>query len=243
MKVSILDRIMRGNVRMFLKLLERMKQKKTKELAQRTLAVYIDKKSGKLQLDDHATPERWKMVRLRWDAQGAHPLEIVEQEASGSFQYKDLDPAALRRLADTVKTLNRLAFDPSHKKSSEELLQDIEIIPCEDLSMIQHTWVNIDRQKAEQLLLGSEPGTYLFRKGEYAEILEKNLNHISSKPTTCMTLTFSEPEGKISERIFVNQGREWLFYDDDPALKNACYLTLEALLETMGDRLRIPLIR
>lgn len=245
MKVAILDDVTRRNILLFKSLVQRMQKTQLKALTQKAMRVYVNKANGSLQFDDlQGKPEagQWKIILIKWDSSSQNPLEVIECNEEGCFTYNDLNPEAMRRLADTIKTLNRLAFDPTHRLTSETAISSLEV-EDQDIGqqLIKSNWHDVDREGAEKLLEGKMVGTYLFRKGEFAEILEKNLSDILPEPVFCFTITFNEWDDKISERIIVFKSHEWLFYDDDPNMKTVCYLTLGALIETMGPRLRFGL--
>ena len=218
-----------------------MNEKQLRELAKKTLNVYINCTTGELAFEINDSPKQWKPVLLKWDEKGAAALEVEEAQEEKGFYCGDLQPEAMRRLADTIHTLNRLAFYPKHKTRPHDAIAALEIVQSEGFSVIEQAWHDVNREEAERLLTGQRVGTYLFRRGEFAQLLERNLRQISPEPLRLITLTFNEWDGKISERIIVCKDREWFFYDDDPSLKTVCYLTLEVLLETMGKRLRFPL--
>lgn len=243
MKVTILDSITRHNVELFKFLMQRMKQIQLRELAGRPMRAYVHRETGQISFDEVSEKRHWKVILIKWDVKSQKPLEVVECDEEGCFLLIDLKPEAIHRLAETIKTLNRLVFDPKLQAINLQAIANVEILEGSvGASAIEKTWFTIDRHEAEALLLNSPIGTYLFRRGEYADILEENLSRLSPGRVRCFTITYNEWDGKVSERIIVfKDNHEWMFYDDDPNLKNVCYLTLEALLESMGDRLRFAL--
>ncbi len=90
-------------------------------------------------------------------------------------------------------------------------------------------WLLVDRLGAEEFLKDKPVGCYLFRKDEYAALLEKML----PQPVTCFTLTRVEEGGRISDHTLVCKEERWLIYNDDPSLSGPFYETIEELLRWM----------
>ncbi len=250
MRVFILDRITRHNLLLFKHLMQRMKEKEFKELVNKTFRIYIHCKTGELSLlgeEKQIEPRQWKPLFLKWDdGCGQSPLQIIESGEGEAFYYGDLKAEALHRLADTIKVLNHVAFDPTHRgmlnrMTSQHAIASLEVEQEIDHPFIEKAWYDVSREGAEKLLIGHPVGTYLFRKGEFAEILENNLNRISSQPVTCFSLIFTDAGDKISEKVIIFKNEKWLFYDDDPHLKDISYPTLQDLLGTIGHQLHTPL--
>jgi hypothetical protein len=244
MRVSIVDEITRHNVSLFREIMRRMR-KKYSAPAENRLALSVNCRTGELAAAEEKEPvagKQWKAILLKWNPEDHIPIEAVESKEE-LFTCGDLKPEALSRLAATIKILNRVAFEPKSEAAFLSAIDDLEIQQDFEDPLIGKAWMNIDREEAEKQLLDKPIGTYFFRKGEFAQVLEENLIQVSLQPVHCYTLIFSEEEGKMSERIVVLKNhKQWLFYDDDPKLQTACYLTLEALLQTMGPKLKQPLV-
>ncbi len=240
MRISILDEVTRHNVVLFREIMRRMRRRYAKE-AENQLAVSVDCRTGELVFEEtKGRPEtkEWKVVWLKWDPSHHVPLEAVEKEEA-FFTCADFKPEALSRLAATIKILNRVTFAVESEAAFLRALSELEIEEEIEDPLIRKSFFNIDREKAERRLLREPIGSYFFRKGEFAELLERNLTRDSLQPIHCFTLIFSQEGGKVSERIVVLKNhRQWLFYDDDPKLQEVCYLTLQALLATMGLKLK-----
>jgi hypothetical protein len=109
-------------------------------------------------------------------------------------------------------------------------------------NLVHDAWYSVDRIGAENLLSGKPLGAYLFRRDLFAKELEDRLNEESMSPISCLTLTYSDEEGKISEKTLVCKEGKWLIYDDDPTLSEVGYDTVKQLIENQAPMLKTPLL-
>lgn len=258
MRIAIFDKIVRHNIELFKKLILRQLEKNEKQarILKKAYVAYINRKTGEIRFADlEKAPlkdKEWKMIHFRMRLP-EHPedglFEIVDGvNEDRIFEYADLGSIASHALAETVKTLNTLV-SPSAKLKNVDLifqeLSELEIESSEEKreikDLIHEAWHQVDRIQAEKLLMELPVGTYFFRKDEFAASLEAQLNAHNSHPIKCITLTYSEWDGKISEKTVVFKHGRWLLYNDDLELHGPTHPTIESLLEAMDDVLSKPL--
>lgn len=259
MRVAILDKIVRHNIELFKNIVRKQIQKKEKltQVIKKSYAAFINRKTGEIsfaELDEEIKEGKdWKTIHIRMripDHLEEGFFEIMDGDnKEQSFEYADLGPAAHRALAETVKTLNLLAYPSAKLKNVERIFQELSELEIEPnlekkqrRDLVHDAWHQIDRIEAEKLLNDYPVGTYLFRKDEFAALLEAELNaQHSDHPIKCVTLTYSEWEGKISEKTLVLKDGKWQFYNDNLEIDGHPYPSVESLLKTMDDTLREPL--
>lgn len=255
MKVAVLDQKVRRNIELFKHLLlhQAKKSKKYVQTAKMTYKAFIHRVTGELQFFDlekqELPKEAWKgiLIQLR-PVEGEGAFEVVDLEDKNSFNCAQLDHKAYVILTKTLHILNQLSYDPKQGRNPLWVLRQVSLLEFEMTeeeegrkNLIQDAWYEINRLQAEILLKRWPAGTYLFRKGEFAEALEENLNLVFPIPITCLTLTYCSGRNGICERIIVYKNGGWMFYNDDLTLSAPTYPTIEALLKTMGEKLAQPL--
>lgn len=109
--------------------------------------------------------------------------------------------------------------------------------------IVHEAWHQVDRIGAEELLAGKSPGSFIFRKDEYASLLEEQFHASkSSERVICFTLTYREAHDHVVDRTIVCKNNRWFFYDDDPALQGPSYDSIYALLDNAGADLSFPVL-
>lgn len=256
MKVAILDQKVRRNIAFFKHLIKMQAEKKTRffQASKKAYKGYLNCKTGDLRFSELVTEKfnskEWKPITIQLHPiEGEGAFEVVASEDDQCFDCASLEPIAYAVLTKTLHILNQLTYDPKQGKNPFWILRqvaqlDFEITEEEEgrKNLVHEAWHNIDRLRAETLLKRMPVGTYLFRKGEFTELLEENLNRASLKPISCFVLTYKEENQKISEKILVYMDGSWLFYNDDTSLSCPSFPTVEALLQTLGDTLSKPLL-
>lgn len=200
--------------------------------------------------------EDWKEVHLIVGPKKGAGIECEIKDFHGrDLKEGDLTAVALRIAKETVQVLNQKG-DRVHPSSSEilpeeEALQDLSSIHLgplkERIEDVPGWFGSIDRIEAETLLSNQPEGTYLFREADETaakiafEIGEAN--HLSVYP---YLFTFVEKEKKISDHLILQTDKGWIFYEDDPDLKDPFYQfhsSPQALLHTLGSKARHPMGR
>lgn len=258
MRIAIFDKIVRHNIELFKKLILRQLEKNDKQIKilKKAYVAYINKKTGEIRFADlEKAPLKekdWKVIHFRMRLP-EHPEEGIFEIGEGVdqdqiFEYAELGALAYQALAETVKTLNMLAYPSAKLKNVERIFQEFSELEIESSEekrersdLVHEAWHQVDRIQGEKLLADLPVGTYLFRKDKYAATLEARLNAHNSHPIKCITLTYSEWDGKISEKTLVCKAGHWLVYNDDLELRGPTYPTIESLLESLDEVLSKPL--
>lgn len=259
MQIKIEDATIRQNIEFFLEILRRAQKKsKREDVDEAIYKACVHRETGQLFFDEMRTPaatplqeREWKPIVIHYEfnpLEGEMRFEIDEAEHQYSqFKTGDLSPAACRIVFQTLKTLNNLCQrlkGPSEQEAKISVLTRLKIetgIPDLDRNLVISAWHQVDRSSAEELLWEKPLGTYLFRKDEYARILEDRLQEELQCEIKCITLTFNAAKRKISDLTLVHQGASWLVYNDDPSLELRRFPDLNQLLRFLGPELKYPL--
>jgi hypothetical protein len=260
MQLKITDKSVRKNVEMFLHLIQRAVQLHADSMArekEKSFAALIHRVSGEILFDltepaiQELKEKEWKKVEINYSYDSKEErvffeMTDIEQKREG-FRYSDLTPQAYRIVKETMGTLNEISQKlkgPSDFKTKMKVISCIQLTNETEPSgrnVVVAAWHHVDREGAETLLLDKPVGTYLFRKDNYAVILEKQLLEELQKPVMCLTLTFIQPKKKITDVTLVHLGQGWIIYNDDPSLGGTSYIELPELLKTFKSKLKYPL--
>lgn len=260
MKVTVKDDVVRKNIELFKKLIETREQKERKQSLEnlKTYAAFVHRVTGKISFTDLAEEgvklkdKQWKPIRLRVRMSNAQShkaeFEVIEEGAEENlFKYKDLEPLARQVMSETIKVLNSISGHLKNRLDVEGVLGELSHVNIESSlahskgDIIHQTWHEIDRAGAERLLKKEAPGTFFFRKDEYATVLEEQLSSRFRMPIRCWTLTYIDAHLKVSDRTIVHKNKRWLLYHDDPSLEGSSFTAVEELLHSLKDELRSPL--
>lgn len=254
MKIVILDRKVHQNLALFRHLIHRQAERMRKffRVAKKSYRAFVNCKTGELQfadlIDKKELSKDWKpiIIQLRPNREGA--FEVVTPGNNASFDCSDFTKEGYTLFSKTLNILNQVAFHPKQSKNPFWILRQvahIDFILSEEeegrRNLIHEAWHNVDRSHAEYMLKDRRPGTYLFRKDEFAVILEDQLNEDLTDPVICITLTYRDWEDKISEKTLILWKGKWSFYNDDVELNEPSFDTVQELLATMKDELSSPL--
>jgi hypothetical protein len=255
MKIVILDKQVMRNLSLFKHLILRQAKKKDHfRVAKKVYKGYVNRHTGELSFADFNEKKEypstdWKpiLIQLRPEEEGA--FEVLSEEEDASFDCQRLEKQAYAIFTKTLHILNQLSYDPKHGKNPFWVLRhlaQLDFVLSEELegerNLVHSAWHLIDRSEAEQLLKNEPPGTYLFRKDDYATLLEEALNESFAEPVTCITLTYRGWEGKISERTLVFCDGKWILFNDDPTLSGPKFENVKDLLSTMSEEISKPLL-
>lgn len=254
MKIVILDKKVHQNLALFRHLIHRQAEKRRNffRVAQKSYQAYVNCKTGELQfaelMERKKLSKEWKpiIIQLRPNREGA--FEVVAPDNETAFDYSEFSKEGYDLFSKTMNILNQVSFAPKHRRNPFWILRQvahIDFLLSEEeegrRNLIHEAWHDVDRAEAEHLLKGRRPGTYLFRKDEFATLLEDQLNEDLSKPVVCITLTFRDWENKITEKTLIFWKGKWSFYNDNVELTEPSFDTVQALLATMGAELSGPL--
>jgi hypothetical protein len=264
MKIHVQNDTVRQNIELFRTLVARQSQKvniKT-PLQERTYTLFINRITGEMHFpdldaedppsagDDFLNAKIWKPIEIHikeYDEEEG-VFDVAEEGTSWRFfRCDDLEPSAYKVLAETVKTLNFVS-----KKlhlEMEKIIRELTGLEIESLpavlmgkDIIHEAWHQVDRIGAEMLLRDQIEGTFLFRKDSFACILEEQLKNHFQLHIKCVTLTFLEENGKVTDKTLVAKEGLWLIYDDDPNLVGPSYSSIHHLLEGIQHILKTPLL-
>ncbi len=186
------------------------------------------------------TSEKWKPIYLYVSEEGDF-LVIGVDEAQ--FSLDDFFPSAYSSMIETVRILNYVLQLLQGRADVDLLLKQLsglEIAISKDI--IHDAWHQVDRIGAERLLEKQVSGTYLFRKDEYAAILEDQLMVQHKMPIKCLTLSYIDKKSRVVDLTVVKKEDRWLYYDDDPSLTGPLFPDVVALLDSRGSDLNLALL-
>lgn len=262
MRIQILDQPVRQNIEIFLQIMRRVKQKQLQELQknlpqEKIFNVWLNRRTGQLFFADITEESEfigkkdWKPVEFsyHYDPVSGEICFLVKEaeEKEALFSSEDLDPIAFRILRETMNVLNELCRrlkGPSDLETKISVLTKMTIdseVSHADRNVIIDCWHHVDRLGAEDLLKGLPAGTYLFRKDQYADILEEQLQKQHHKKVKCFTLTYSGEHNKVSDLTIVHIDGVWQAYDDDPSLKQKKFHDIKDVINHFKETLKYPL--
>jgi hypothetical protein len=254
MKVVVLDKRVRQNLVLFRHLIHRNAEKMSRffKKAKKTYNAFVNCQTGEMRFSETEMTKGkdWApiVIQLRPNAEGG-AFEVITPEGEESFVCERFSKEAYALFTKTIHILNQIAFDPKHRKNPFFILRQIahvDFVLSEEeegqRNLIHEAWHNVNRVEAEQLLKREKPGTYLFRKDEFAQELEDRFNEESEDPITCITLTWWDLKGRVIDKTLIYRDGNWQFYHDDIWLGGQTFGTVKELLASMSNRLSDPLL-
>lgn len=258
MKLKVESDVVRRNIELFKVLLKKSSQQTTsnQELQDKIYQAFIHKKSGELRFSE-VSPEMtshelslWRPLSFKvfTNPTRKEKLECELIEGSLSSSEAGMQLEALQVLKETVKTIQLISrllpkiqnlprlfleFSQVHLEAAEPIRSKVDII--------HDAWHQIDRLQTEALLEEKEVGTFLFRKDEYAVILEEQLKNAHDGYIKCITLSYLDADKKICDLTLVKTDQGWLVYNDDPNLIEPTYPDIDVFFDNMKGILRSPL--
>jgi len=256
MKLKVESDVVRKNVELFKVLLRKSSQQTTsnKILQGKIYKAFINKLSGELSFCD-VSPEisaselsTWRPLSFRVFAPPAESMkcEIVEQNIASSAD--GVAPEAVKVLQETVKTIQLISRLLPRIQNLPRLFLEFSQVHLEvtglkkgQYDIVHNSWHQVDRIETEALLGNKEIGTFIFRKDEYARILERELSKAHAEPIKCITLSYLHSTQKICDLTLVLVKQGWLVYNDDPTLDQPVYPDIEVFIDNMKGILVSPL--
>lgn len=130
-----------------------------------------------------------------------------------------------------IETL-RILTDLSHEvKKIAEFATLTLLFSLDNNEFIKMAWHPFNREEAEAYLKDKPPGSYVFRKDPFAEILEKELGQAYHRSIKCVTLSYNDETGQARDLTLVNRNYEWLVYNDNPELLGEPWASLQDLIK------------
>lgn len=255
MKIRVPNRSVRNNIETFSFLLQKERKPELQSKKKRSsFGGRINRDNGEIVFQDlvpnqeDVSGSNWKPIclRVRPEDSDGHKtkFEVVEsEEKQEAFKYDDLGGNAKENLSATVTALNELSEQTSEKLDVDTFLDQLLSFQLEegeeivDTDILHAAWHEVSRWKAEDLLENKIPGTFFFRKDEFADLLERGLG------IPCITLSYLNRNKRVVDITLVQYGESWVIYDDDPALRCPMHKSLLALIVSLGGELTLPLFR
>lgn len=211
--------------------------------------------SQKTARKEHA--EDWKEVRMIVSHKSSHGVAHFEisDEQNHSLKPSDIDPLAWKIASETLDILNQKAEEvkqvPAEMLPEEAVLEDLSSIHIavtrEEVSDLPGWMGSLSRIDAEQRLKQKPVGTYLLREGD--EITLSASFHFAEENVLSIhpyLLTVVEKEKKISDILFLKTNKGWVFYHDNPDLKDRdiyfYYRSPRELLQSINQIARHPVL-
>lgn len=245
MNIQIEDERVRRNVLFFLHLLSLVESaKESQESHQKKVKVYsafLNTINGEIFFPD-LLPEsgvihdkEWKQITIRSSPiSKTGELGFVLEEEQISSELAPLAASIVRSTLDMLSQVSNVMKKTQTIQSGlaelarlhiQKALSSLENCPLHRLSR------SLTRWQAEEILSRHPYGSFLFRKDEYASLLEEQLSQLHERNIVCYTLTYSEPSHKIVDLTLVKDGSSLIVYDDDLLLEGNRY---ESLAEALG---------
>ena len=256
MRIKIAEESVRQNVEGFLKAL-RQEEGRRPQATEKTYRAWLHKETGQLcfatlsEESQYLGKKQWQPVQFTFQYDPAQEeIEFLLEGAAGGkergFEGKDLSPLAFNVLRKTMRVFGRISKTlqgPSDFNTKIAVLSKLITLPSgaeAGRNLIIDLWHHVDREGAESLLANKPVGTYFFRKGSYAEILEEQLGRELSKEVLCFTLTYSGLHQHIVDCTVVHVDGSWQIYNDDPSLRGKTFSNLEELIASFQGALKYP---
>jgi hypothetical protein len=200
--------------------------------------------------------KEWKEIHLTVEpikGEGIH-CEIKDFQGR-DLKESELAPIAWRIAKETVQVLNqkgkRIQSSSLESLPEEAALQDLSSIYLgplkEKIEDLPGWFGSIDRLEAETLLSDQPEGTYLFRDAdETAARIAFEIGEANRLSVYPYLFTLVEKDKKISDYLILQTDKGWVFYEDDPNLKDSYYQfrpSPQDLLHSLGSKVRHPMSR
>ncbi|MES2344968.1 MAG: SH2 domain-containing protein [Chlamydiota bacterium] len=243
MKIIVHNATVGKNIELFRRAVEKLKSKNLEKsrFEKTKLQGFVNCVTGEIcfEKDIETSPEKWRAIHLYVGEEGDFLVIGIDES---QFSIHDFFPTAYRSMIETVKVLN-LSLQLLQGRVDIDLLlkqlNELEIAVSKDI--VHDAWHQVDRIGAERLLEKELSGTYLFRKDEYAAILEDQLIVQHKTPIKCLTLSYLDKKNRVIDLTVVKKEDRWLYYDDDPSLNGPLFPDVFALLNSLGDELNLAL--
>ncbi len=258
MRLKVDNDIVRKNIELFKFLLRRTCQKSQSnaDIQNKTYQAYINSLTGELRfseesIDRSVDVKDWKLLTFQIhtsiDKKSQIDFSLLEKNVYESEgMLKEDAKKVLLETVKTIKVISRLL--PVHQDASHLFLEfsqvSIELRSKleKGKDLIHEAWHQVDRIGAEHLLKGKEVGTYIFRKDDFANILQDQLHRAHKKLIKCVTLSFIDHDQKLCDQTLVKTEEGWLVYNDDPTLEEPIFPSIDAYVDNMRGVLKTPLI-
>lgn len=260
MEITLQNEVVRKNIEIFKIILKRVTQlyenTANADKSTQSVLVFMHRARGEIRFSDHypesLDPKEWTCIRFHFSP-SPFSLESfsigISNACENHFSWEELQPEAFSRLKETIRTIRFISGFLPKLKSFLSILKEFSLTNVDTLisrfhskDIIHESWHNLDRKNCERLLSNHSPGVFLFRKDEFASILEEQLSLTHKEIISCITLSYVSAFKKISDLTLVKVKEEWSLYNDSPDLEGVRYPTVYSLLDSMRGALNTPLI-
>jgi hypothetical protein len=257
--LRIKNDIVRKNVEIFKIILKKAMQAQedmnTTKITQHFNA-FINRARGEIRFADlHTEPldeKEWEAISFNFsapkEAEESFSIEISDINEQ-CFSWKGFQPEAIVTLKETLKTIQFISKFLPRLKNLSAVLREFSLTNLDTFldqlstkDLIHEAWHSLTKQECEKLLMKQSPGVFLFRKDEFASILEDQLSLNHKEQIRCITLSYVSSFGKISDLTLVKRKKGWVIYNDDPTLEELIYPSARSLLESLRGTLKTPLL-
>lgn len=254
------NEIIRKNVEVFKIILKRVSQLYENasgiDKTAQSVLVFMHRSRGEIRFFDHyaesLNPNEWTCIRFHFSPSNFSQESFsvgISNVNEKHFSWEELQPEAFFNLKETIKTIQFISKFLPKLKSFSSVLKEFSLTNIDTLfkhfpsqDIIHEAWHNLDRNECEQVLLNHPPGVFLFRKDEFASILEDQLSLTHKQKITCITLSYASSIKKISDLTLVKTNEGWTLYNDNPDLEEAKYPSVYSLLDSMRGVCNTPLL-
>lgn len=241
LKIHVQSEAVRRNLSLFKQIVHRSRKAEKERI--KTYAGYVHKASGSMvfSLGKELSEKEWKPIIITVDLD-KHEINVYEKQPTEKvFNCSELTPLAYRIMSETLGVLKQLSRQVYDLKELSYFELDPSMEAVESRDIIHLAWHQVSRAEAEKLLAGQPQGTYIFRKDEYAGVLEQELAAEHKTPIKCITLSYIDRKQCIRDYTIVKFHTRWLIYND-PTLTSASYGSIGELLEDFESNLAKPLL-
>ena len=259
MHLKIQNDIVRKNVEIFKIILKRATQaheeSRTDNVMQHFKA-FVHRSRGEIRFSDFNAEQldtrEWTLVSFQFSLhetpEESFSIDITDIDAH-SFSWSTFNPEAFSTLKETLKTIQFIARFLPRLKSLSALFREFSLMNLDTFldqlttkDLIHESWHSLNRLECEKLLLIHPPGMFLFRKDEFASLLEEQLSQEHKIQIQCITLSYVSSLKKISDLTLVKRAKGWVVYNNDPCLEGSLYPSIRSLFESLRGILKTPLL-
>lgn len=258
MHLRIEDNTVRRNVEIFKIILKKLSHdRKIMETESKNISfkAYLHRLTGEMRFEDLSLdpldPPEWSVIHFEISLPGNRDEEIfdlIEKEES-AFSFEGIHTQAMNALKQTISTVKCMSrLLPKLQDLSaiclafSQMSIDSALDNVSTPELLKQFWHPISREECESILLLKKPGSFLFRKDEFAKILETQLSMRHGLLIECITLSILDLGCRVVDCTLVHAPVGWVIYNDDPSLEGQVFPSARALLESLSSQLSCPVL-
>ena len=259
MQLKIQNDIVRKNVEIFKIILKRATQTQEESKTNKTtehFKAFVHRSRGEIRFSDFTAEaleaQDWTLVSFQFSLpscpEESFSIDIADTD-NHSFSWDSFKPEAFSALKETLKTIQFISRFLPRLKNLSSLLREFSLMNLDTFldqlstkDLIHESWHSLNRIECEKLLLTHPPGMFLFRKDEFASLLEDQLTKEHKSSIQCITLSYVSSIKKISDLTLIKRPKGWIIYNNDPTLEGSVYPSIRSLFESLKGILKTPLL-